>query len=70
MKLFVLTMKDGYPYSDVEGMSWFPAYRTYWRAAEKLKEVLRAGISDVHIREYERGQHRYEWDDENSHEDL
>lgn len=65
MKLFVLTQKDGYPYSDVEGISWFFAYGTYWRAAEKLREITKKGVTGVHIREYDRGQHRYYGEDSN-----
>lgn len=63
MKLFVVTEKDGYPYQDFENAGWFPAFKTYWRAELKMKELSKEGITGLHIREYDRGQHRYDWDE-------
>lgn len=63
MKLFVVTEKDGYPYQDFENAGWFQAYKTYWRAELRMKELRGEGVSGLHIREYNRGQHRFSGED-------
>ncbi len=63
MRLFVLLDPDGYPYDDMAGKGRVHAYKTYWRAEERMNQLASSGVIGLHVREFSRSQYRYTWEE-------